>query len=70
MATIKISGMSCGHCTASVTKALSEIDGITNVQVDLEKGEATYNETKPVDLETVKEAITKIGFVPAQSIPL
>ena len=62
MPTIKISGMSCGHCVASVTKALSEIDGITDVRVSLEKGEATYNETKPVAEEIIKEAISKIGF--------
>ncbi len=62
MTKIKVSGMSCGHCVASVTKALSEIDGITDVQVDLDNGAATYSETKPVDLEVVKGAITKIGF--------
>ena len=65
MAKIKISGMSCGHCTASVTKALSEIDGITDVQVNLENGEATYTETKAIDLEIVKGVIIKIGFTPA-----
>lgn len=62
MPTIKISGMSCGHCVASVTKALSEIDGITDVGVSLEKGEATYNETKPVAEEIINKAISKIGF--------
>ena len=54
--------MSCGHCVGAVTKALSEIDGLTDVQVDLDKGEATYNETKPVNLDIIKGAITKIGF--------
>jgi len=62
MPTIKIEGMRCGHCSGAVTKALSEIDGITDVQVDLDKKEATYTETAPVDLETVKAAIKKIGF--------
>jgi copper chaperone len=62
MATIKIAGMRCGHCVASVTKALSEIDGITDVKVDLDKGEAAYNETKSVDPEIIKKVITKIGF--------
>jgi copper chaperone CopZ len=28
MPTIKVKGMSCQHCVASVTKALSEIEGI------------------------------------------
>jgi len=62
MSTVKIKGMSCQHCVASVTKALSEIKGITDVQVNLEKGEATFNEQSPVDNDTIKEAITKIGF--------
>lgn len=62
MKTIKISGMRCEHCTASVTKALSEIDGISEVQIDLEKGEASYEEDSPLAPEIIKNAISKIGF--------
>ena len=62
MTNIKISGMNCGHCLNSVTKTLSEIDGITDVKVDLEKGEATYQETSPVSIDLIKKAIAKIGF--------
>ena len=54
--------MSCQHCVASVTKALSGIEGITDVQVNLKKGEATFNEQSPVSEQTIKDAITKIGF--------
>ena len=60
--TIKVKGMSCQHCVASVTKALSEVDGITDVQVSLEKGEATFKENSPVPDQILKDAITKIGF--------
>ena len=62
MPTIKVKGMSCQHCVASVTKALSEIEGVTDVQVNLEKGDATFNENNPVPEQTIKDAITKIGF--------
>jgi len=62
MTTIKVQGMSCQHCVASVTKALSDLDGVTDVRVSLEKGEATFNEQSPVDEATIKDAITKIGF--------
>ena len=62
MTTIKVKGMSCQHCVASVTKALSGIDGVTDVQVSLEKGEATFNEKNQVAEQTIKDAITKIGF--------
>lgn len=62
MATVKIKGMRCGHCSSAVTKALEEIEGISNVDVDLENGLANYSEKDTVPLETIKEAITKIGF--------
>ena len=60
MITVKIKGMSCQHCVASTTKALEGLAGVSNVQVDLDKGEARYEGN--VDSQTVKEAIEKIGF--------
>ncbi len=62
MKTIKIKGMSCNHCVAAVTKALGEIDGISNVKVSLEQGEAAFEEGKPVDDGTIKNAVKKAGF--------
>jgi copper chaperone len=62
MATIKIKGMSCNHCVMAVTKALGGIDGVSNVKVDLAKGEATFDETTPVDRNVVGERIRKAGF--------
>ena len=62
MATIKINGMRCAHCSGAVTKALEGISGISNVKVDLQKGEATYAESRPVPLSSIREAISKIGF--------
>ncbi len=60
MATVSIKGMSCSHCVASTKKALEEIPGISNVDVNLEKNEATFD--GDVEESVVKEAITKIGF--------
>jgi copper chaperone len=62
MTTIKIRGMSCNHCVMAVTKALNGIDGISNVNVSLEKGEASFNEVKPVDTSVIKDRIKKAGF--------
>ena len=39
--TIKIEGMSCGHCSAAVTKALESVPGVSDVNVDLESKSAT-----------------------------
>ena len=60
MTTIKIKGMSCQHCVGATKKALEAIDGISNVQINLAQGEATFDGR--VDIQTVKEAITRIGF--------
>jgi copper chaperone len=62
MATVKIKGMSCNHCVMAVTKALNEIDGVSGVQVDLSKGEATFQETKPVDKNLIRDKIKKAGY--------
>lgn len=62
MKTIKIKGMSCQHCVKAVTKALDEIDGIEAVKVDLDKGEATFDEVKPIAQELLQERIKKAGF--------
>lgn len=60
MMTVKIKGMKCQHCVKATSKALEEIDGVTNVRVDLEKGEAAFDgEISP---GVIKEAIAKIGF--------
>ena len=60
MTRIKIKGMSCQHCIASTTKALEEVPGVSNVQVDLDKAEASYE--GEVDPQLIREVITRIGF--------
>lgn len=64
MTTIKISGMSCSHCTGSVTKALEEIPGITNIQVTLDPGQASFDAQPDVDLAQVVQTIRNLGFDP------
>jgi len=62
MKTVRVKGISCQHCAKTVKKTLEEIDGITNVAVDLETGEVTFEETRPVDNELVREKIKKAGY--------
>ena len=54
--------MSCNHCVMAVTKALNDIEGIKNVNVDLAKGEADYDEVKTPDMDIVRKAIKKAGY--------
>lgn len=59
---IEVKGMSCGHCVASVTDALTKVPGVKDLKVSLEDGRATYEEESPVDVDALKKAITAIGF--------
>lgn len=62
MKTIEVKGMSCQHCVMSVTKALSMVPGVKDLQVDLKAGKASFNEAAPVDMASVQKAITDAGF--------
>lgn len=59
---VAVKGMSCQHCVNSVKQALQQVEGVTNVDVSLEKGEARYEEEKPVDRETVRKAVQDVGY--------
>ena len=62
MKIVKIKGMTCQHCVMAVTKALGGIPGIKEVKVELEKGEATFDEEKAISMETIREVVRKAGY--------
>ena len=59
---LKVQGMSCQHCVMSVTKALNQLDGIKNVQIDLAKGEVRFDNTKSITSDQIQKAITDAGY--------
>lgn len=60
--TIRIKGMSCAHCVMAVSRALKSIEGLENVTVNLEKGEASFDEARPVSRETLRQRIEDAGY--------
>jgi copper chaperone CopZ len=46
----------------SVTKALNKLEGIQNVQVDLQKGEVRFDNAKAVELNRIEKAIEEAGY--------
>ena len=60
---IQVKGMTCQHCVRAVEQALSALDGITAVQVDLEKGlvELTCDENR-CDLSRIEAVIKEEGY--------
>jgi len=59
---LKVKGMSCQHCVMSVTKALTQLEGIRNVQVDLAKGEVRFDNTKSITSDQIQKAIEDAGY--------
>lgn len=62
-AKIKIDGMTCQHCVKTVTDVMMDIDGVSQVKVNLKKGEARLKfERDLLDLELLETAIVTAGF--------
>jgi len=55
-------GMTCGHCVASVTEELLEVDGIEAVDVDLPSGAVTVTSAGPLDPGVVAAAVDEAGY--------
>jgi mercuric transport protein len=61
--TIRVEGMKCNQCSASVAKALKATDGVEKVEVSSEKGEAViqYDDQKVTEAK-LREVINSTGF--------
>jgi hypothetical protein len=59
--TVKVSGMTCNHCKANVQNNLSTIQGIENIEIDLESGIVKMS-GEEINLEEVKSKVESIGY--------
>ncbi|KMM36345.1 copper chaperone CopZ [Guptibacillus hwajinpoensis] len=61
--TLKIDGMTCGHCKSAVTTALKELEGVSGVEVNLEEGTATVSyDDSSVSVSAMNEAVEEQGY--------
>jgi len=60
MIKLAIDGMSCGHCTGAVEKALLATEGVTSVEVSLEPGQALVE--GDVDVECLVAVVAEEGY--------
>ena len=58
--TLTVEGMSCEHCEQSVADALSEVAGVTDVQVDREAESATVE--GDADKDALVAAVDEAGY--------
>ena len=61
--TIKVAGMKCSKCSASVSKALKATEGVEDAQVNSDTGEAVikYDDQKLTEAK-LREVINSTGF--------
>ncbi|MEO3892704.1 heavy-metal-associated domain-containing protein [Nonomuraea sp. B5E05] len=61
-ATYTVTGMTCDHCVSSVKEEVSEVAGVTSVEVDLAGGLLTVGSDGPVDAAEVAAAVKEAGY--------
>lgn len=59
---LKVDGMTCGHCSARVEKALNTIDGVDSIKVELSTKDVTINISKDIDEKVLEDAIVDAGY--------
>jgi len=61
--TLKVAGMNCQHCQKAVEDVLKNLEGVKDVQVDLEQGtvRVKYNPIE-VGLTEFKDTIQDAGY--------
>jgi copper chaperone len=60
-----VAGMTCSHCVASVTEAVTAIDGVVDARVDLVVGGTSrvhISSDRPLRENTVKAAVAEAGY--------
>lgn len=65
--TLNVEGMTCSHCEARVTKALSEVNGVKSAVVSLDEGTATVEfEKGQVTEDALIDAVEEAGYEVAE----
>jgi len=60
--TLKVDGMMCAHCEATVKKALEALDSVASAEADHETGTVVAELTGELDIAAVRAAVEKQGY--------
>jgi copper chaperone len=61
-ATYTVVGMTCGHCVSAVTEEVTQVPGVTGVDVDLASGGLTVTSDAPVEESAIAAAVEEAGY--------
>lgn len=62
MIRFQVNDMTCGHCAATITKAVKALDGAAQVEIDLGKHTVAVETARAAD--AVRGAIEQAGYTP------
>ncbi|MFC7829185.1 heavy-metal-associated domain-containing protein [Streptomyces sp. NPDC057375] len=60
--TYAVVGMTCGHCSATLTRVIGELDGVTGVDVALDTGRVTVTSAAEPDDAAIAEVVDEAGY--------
>ncbi len=60
--TVTIQNLKCGGCAKTIQNKLLEIEGINNVDINLEKDEVLLDYQEPQNIETAKSKLKTLGY--------
>ena len=60
--TFLVPGMTCGHCKGAVADELSKINGVSNVDVDLDSKKVTIESEADIEWQVIVGAGDEAGF--------
>jgi len=61
-ASYTVVGMTCAHCVSAVTEEVSQLPGVSGVDVDLASGGLTVTSDAPVTDDAVRAAVEEAGY--------
>ena len=60
--TFPVKGMTCNHCVMHVRRALEQVPGVQQVEVSLEKNQATITFNDNFDFKAAQKAVEEAGY--------
>ena len=58
----QVTGMSCGHCEASVREEVGQVAGVEDIQVSAQTGRLVVTSAAPIDDAAVLSAVDEAGY--------
>lgn len=63
----QVTGMSCGHCETAIRAEVSELPGVTDIDVSAQSGRLVVTAEQPIQDPAVIAAVDEAGYTAVRS---